>query len=179
MEIGGDWFDAISSPDGGFIFVVGDVSGRGMQAAVVMASLRFAILAYAADGDRPSQILKKLCLLRYRPGTATSPRSSAVMSTTQRTITLSSAGPYLRSWSVAGTAPLWMLKSVHRSERRPTHVLVDIDWNSRAAVRSWPIRTASSNAGRTSSTTGSKNYGNPWSGATDRSIRSCPTPSRT
>ncbi|MGD0394263.1 MAG: PP2C family protein-serine/threonine phosphatase [Acidimicrobiales bacterium] len=63
MEIGGDWFDAISCPDGGFIFVVGDVSGRGIQAAVVMASLRFAIRAYAAQGDAPSQILTKLCSL--------------------------------------------------------------------------------------------------------------------
>jgi serine phosphatase RsbU (regulator of sigma subunit) len=63
MEIGGDWFDAISCPDGGFIFVVGDVSGRGIQAAVIMASLRFAIRAYAAQGDAPSQILTKLCSL--------------------------------------------------------------------------------------------------------------------
>ena len=63
MEIGGDWFDAISLPDGGFIFVVGDVSGRGIQAAVIMASLRFAIRAYAAQGDAPSQILTRLCSL--------------------------------------------------------------------------------------------------------------------
>jgi serine phosphatase RsbU (regulator of sigma subunit) len=63
MEIGGDWFDAISCPDGGFIFVVGDVSGRGIQAAVIMASLRFAIRAYATQGDAPSQILTKLCSL--------------------------------------------------------------------------------------------------------------------
>ncbi len=63
MEIGGDWFDAISGPDGDFIFVVGDVSGRGIQAAVIMASLRFAIRAYATQGDPPSQILAKLCSL--------------------------------------------------------------------------------------------------------------------
>ena len=63
MEIGGDWFDVISCSDGGFMFVVGDVSGRGVQAAVVMASLHFAIRAYAAQGDSPSQILTKLCAL--------------------------------------------------------------------------------------------------------------------
>jgi len=45
------------------MFVVGDVSGRGVQAAVVMASLHFAIRAYAAQGDPPSQILTKLCAL--------------------------------------------------------------------------------------------------------------------
>ena len=63
MEIGGDWFDVITCTDGGFIFVVGDVSGRGIQAAVIMASLRFAIRADAAQGDPPSQILTRLCSL--------------------------------------------------------------------------------------------------------------------
>ncbi len=63
MEIGGDWFDVIACPDGGFVFVVGDVSGRGVQAAIVMASLHYAIRAYAAQGDQPSQILTKLCTL--------------------------------------------------------------------------------------------------------------------
>ncbi len=63
MEIGGDWFDLIAIPDGGFIFVVGDVSGRGVEAAMVMASLHYAIRAYAAEGDSPDVILTKLCTL--------------------------------------------------------------------------------------------------------------------
>jgi serine phosphatase RsbU (regulator of sigma subunit) len=63
MDIGGDWFDVITCPDGGFIFVVGDVSGRGVQAAVYMASLRYAIRAYAAESDPPGVILNKLCAL--------------------------------------------------------------------------------------------------------------------
>lgn len=63
MEIGGDWFDIIAHPDGGFVFVVGDVSGRGLQAAIVMASLHYAIRAYVAQGDPPGQILAKLCAL--------------------------------------------------------------------------------------------------------------------
>ena len=63
MDIGGDWFDVIKCPDTGFIFVVGDVSGRGVQAAVVMASLHYAIRAYAAAGDSVSAILTKLCAL--------------------------------------------------------------------------------------------------------------------
>jgi type II secretory pathway pseudopilin PulG len=60
MDIGGDWFDLISCSDGGFIFVVGDVSGRGVEAAIVMASLHYAIRAYAAEGDQPGAILTKL-----------------------------------------------------------------------------------------------------------------------
>jgi serine phosphatase RsbU (regulator of sigma subunit)/type II secretory pathway pseudopilin PulG len=60
MDIGGDWFDVITRTDGGFIFVVGDVSGHGVQAAVYMASLHYAIRAYAAEGDSASAILDKL-----------------------------------------------------------------------------------------------------------------------
>jgi serine phosphatase RsbU (regulator of sigma subunit) len=43
--------------------VVGDVSGRGLRAATVMASLRYAIRAYAAQGDDPAAILVKLAKL--------------------------------------------------------------------------------------------------------------------
>jgi serine phosphatase RsbU (regulator of sigma subunit) len=60
VEIGGDWYDIIHLDDGAFLLVVGDVSGRGLRAATVMASLRYAIRAYAAEGDGPSMILDKL-----------------------------------------------------------------------------------------------------------------------
>jgi serine phosphatase RsbU (regulator of sigma subunit) len=63
MEIGGDWYDVIVCDDRRLLFVVGDVSGRGVRAAVVMASLHYAIRAYAAEGDDPSTILSKLCHL--------------------------------------------------------------------------------------------------------------------
>jgi serine phosphatase RsbU (regulator of sigma subunit) len=63
MDIGGDWFDLIQRSPGEFVFVVGDVSGRGDQAAIVMASLQYAIRAHAAEGDSPSTILTKLCHL--------------------------------------------------------------------------------------------------------------------
>jgi hypothetical protein len=60
MDIGGDWFDVISQSGDSFIFVVGDVSGRGERAAIVMAQLLYAIRAYAAEGDQPGEILTKL-----------------------------------------------------------------------------------------------------------------------
>jgi hypothetical protein len=65
MDIGGDWFDLIQRGPEEFVFVVGDVSGRGDQAAIVMASLQYAIRAYAAEGDSPSAILAKLCHLLH------------------------------------------------------------------------------------------------------------------
>lgn len=60
LDIGGDWYDVISCDDEHFLFVIGDVSGRGLRAAAIMASLHYAIRAYAAEGDQPSTILTKL-----------------------------------------------------------------------------------------------------------------------
>ncbi len=60
VEIGGDWYDLIALDDHRVLLVVGDVSGRGLRAAATMASLRFAIHAYAAQDDPPEAILAKL-----------------------------------------------------------------------------------------------------------------------
>jgi hypothetical protein len=61
-EIGGDWYDLIQSGDH-LVFVVGDVSGRGLRAATVMASLRYAIRAYVAVNDDPVEVMTKLSRL--------------------------------------------------------------------------------------------------------------------
>lgn len=60
VDIGGDWYDAITVENGQLLLVVGDVSGRGLRAATTMAALRYAIHAYAAQGDGPATILTKL-----------------------------------------------------------------------------------------------------------------------
>jgi serine phosphatase RsbU (regulator of sigma subunit) len=63
VEIGGDWYDLIALDDHRLLLVVGDVSGRGLRAAATMASLRYAIHAYAAQNDPPATILTKLSKL--------------------------------------------------------------------------------------------------------------------
>ncbi len=62
-DVGGDWYDVIRCDDTSFLFAVGDVSGRGVPAASVMASLHYAIRAYAAQGDPAEAILRKLTSL--------------------------------------------------------------------------------------------------------------------
>jgi serine phosphatase RsbU (regulator of sigma subunit) len=59
-DIGGDWYDVVPLPDGRFVFVVGDVSGRGVEAAAAMASLHYASRAYALEGHPPTVILDQL-----------------------------------------------------------------------------------------------------------------------
>jgi len=60
VEIGGDWYDVLALNDRRLLLVVGDVSGKGLQAAATMAALRFAIHAYAVEGQAPQTFLPKL-----------------------------------------------------------------------------------------------------------------------
>ncbi|MEU5755611.1 SpoIIE family protein phosphatase [Streptomyces sp. NPDC047829] len=60
LNIGGDWYDAFRQPDGGTIAVVGDVTGHGLRAAVMMSQLRTALRAYAVDGGSPGRLLTRL-----------------------------------------------------------------------------------------------------------------------
>jgi len=57
LEIGGDWFSLIEIDDGHFAFAVGDVSGKGVDAAAIMARLRFTIRAYLFEGHPPDVVL--------------------------------------------------------------------------------------------------------------------------
>jgi serine phosphatase RsbU (regulator of sigma subunit) len=60
LDVGGDWYDVILRRPGCLAFVVGDVSGRGLPAATTMASLRFAVRAYLAEGTAIEAVLTKL-----------------------------------------------------------------------------------------------------------------------
>lgn len=57
VDIGGDWYSVIELPGGRFGFVVGDVSGRGVSAATLMARIRFTLRAYLAVGYSPAEVL--------------------------------------------------------------------------------------------------------------------------
>ncbi|MGI8984210.1 MAG: PP2C family protein-serine/threonine phosphatase [Acidimicrobiales bacterium] len=58
---GGDWYDALPLGAGRTALVVGDVPGRGVEAAVAMSELRAAVRAYVAlGGDSPAQVVSHL-----------------------------------------------------------------------------------------------------------------------
>jgi PAS domain S-box-containing protein len=61
MDVGGDWHDAFWLDDGDTIgLVVGDVVGRGIDAAATMGQLRSAVRALAATGLSPGALLERL-----------------------------------------------------------------------------------------------------------------------
>ncbi|MFF9625614.1 PP2C family protein-serine/threonine phosphatase [Streptomyces griseosporeus] len=86
LNIGGDWYDAFVQPDGSVLAVIGDVTGHGLNAAVMMGQLRTALRAYAVEDDSPARILTRLhhmlchqqptlyataVIARFRPGDPT------------------------------------------------------------------------------------------------------------
>ncbi|HEX3462983.1 MAG TPA: ATP-binding SpoIIE family protein phosphatase, partial [Candidatus Elarobacter sp.] len=57
LSVGGDWYDAFPLPDGRLAVTVGDVAGKGLDAAVMMATVRQAIRVAALQGLAPAAIL--------------------------------------------------------------------------------------------------------------------------
>jgi len=55
--VGGDYYDFIAMPDGGMIITLGDVSGKGIAAAVLMASIQASIRAQTVE---PPESLSRL-----------------------------------------------------------------------------------------------------------------------
>lgn len=59
-QVGGDWYDVIELGGGRTALVIGDVMGRGVQAAAVMGQLRSAVRAYARLDLPPADLLEYL-----------------------------------------------------------------------------------------------------------------------
>ena len=69
LEVGGDFYDLFETDDGGWAIVVGDVCGKGPEAAAVTALARYTLRAAATRETRPSRVLAVLneALMRMEP----------------------------------------------------------------------------------------------------------------
>lgn len=56
-EVGGDFYDVMSCPSGDWIVVVGDVTGKGAEAAAVTALARYTLRAASLQTESPSEML--------------------------------------------------------------------------------------------------------------------------
>jgi hypothetical protein len=59
-EVGGDFFQQIGDGRGGLLLIVGDVSGKGLPAAMLVSVLVGAIRAEAAHGTNPETLISSL-----------------------------------------------------------------------------------------------------------------------
>ena len=60
QEAGGDFYDVIQLESGQLAAMVGDVMGRGVQAAAAMAQIRSTIRAYALDDPDPVRVFRRV-----------------------------------------------------------------------------------------------------------------------
>lgn len=60
LDVGGDFYDVFAAGQGAWALVIGDVCGKGAQAAAVTALARHTIRALAWEGHSPAEILVRL-----------------------------------------------------------------------------------------------------------------------
>lgn len=60
IKVGGDWYDVFQLANGRIAFVIGDVVGRGVLAASVMAEIRTALRAYMVQGHKLTEVISLL-----------------------------------------------------------------------------------------------------------------------
>ena len=68
--VGGDWYDVFFLPSGQLCVAMGDVTGSGLAAAVIMGRMRSALRAYALETTGPDEVLAKLDakMQHFEPG---------------------------------------------------------------------------------------------------------------
>ena len=59
-DVGGDFYDLINTVEDGWLCAIGDVRGKGVEAASVTALARYTIRAVTLKDDRPSEVLAAL-----------------------------------------------------------------------------------------------------------------------
>ncbi|HEX7745194.1 MAG TPA: SpoIIE family protein phosphatase [Micromonosporaceae bacterium] len=123
MDIGGDWYDAFTLPDGRVVLSIGDIAGHDLQAAAVVGQVRSAIRAYAMLDPAPGLVLERSnTLLRQRPDVVLVSMLYGVYDPANRRLTWGSAGhppPVLRrsdAVMVLRRPQLPMLGAVSRGE---------------------------------------------------------------
>lgn len=64
-QVGGDWYDVMTRPDGSHGIVIGDVVGHDVEAAAVMGQLRSISRAYGYEVHDPAQVLDRVDQLAF------------------------------------------------------------------------------------------------------------------
>ena len=118
-EVGGDFYHVQPSPDGGMLVVIGDVAGKGLQAAMNVSMLMGALRR--TPEQSPAKILQSLN--RVLVGSDSFTTCQAIWFGADGTLVLSSAGhlpPYLNSQEIIlpGSLPLGVLADATYEEVR-------------------------------------------------------------
>jgi hypothetical protein len=131
-QVGGDFFQQIADREGGLLVVVGDVSGKGLPAAMVVSVLVGAIRAEAGHGTDPATMLQALNAraMGHSHGGFVTCLAARILA--DGTMTIANAGhlpPYLNETEteIASSLPLGLIEGItyenETVELRPGDVL--------------------------------------------------------
>jgi serine phosphatase RsbU (regulator of sigma subunit) len=116
LEVGGDFFQLLPNPDGSTLVALGDVSGKGMKAAMNVAMIVGALRALADTNSNPGDIMEGLnrCLCGRMQGGFTT--CLILRLDADGTVTFANAGhlpPFLnqREIMLEGSLPLGLVSS--------------------------------------------------------------------
>ncbi|MEZ0163335.1 PP2C family protein-serine/threonine phosphatase [Kineococcus sp. LSe6-4] len=103
-RVGGDWYDAVVTPDGATTLVIGDVTGHDMAAAAGMGQVRGLLRAFAYDRDEaPAALVGRLD--RAVTGLGVDTLATLVLARIEQTDADAEAGLRRLRWTNAGHPP--------------------------------------------------------------------------
>ncbi|MFE7815867.1 PP2C family protein-serine/threonine phosphatase [Streptomyces sp. NPDC057433] len=100
LDVGGDFYDAVPGPRGGVTLLIGDVCGRGAEAAGLTGLARHTLRTLLEDGSTPEHALGRLNQALVREGT------SRFVTALVAVLVPDGKGFHLRYWNAGHPAPL-------------------------------------------------------------------------
>jgi serine phosphatase RsbU (regulator of sigma subunit) len=124
QQVGGDFYDALTQPDGGTLLVIGDVVGHNVAAAAAMGQLRSMVRTIAYDrSEGPAAVLSRVDAVLA--GLHVDTLTTALVARIERPAE-GAAGPRTVRWSSAGHLPPVLARpggSVHLLTSAPERLL--------------------------------------------------------
>jgi serine phosphatase RsbU (regulator of sigma subunit) len=101
-EVGGDYYDVAILPDGALLAAIGDATGHGMKAGIIVAAVKSLFATMASDNGEPAAMLEKANKLLRKMNFRTVFMAFALVKIKENIFTYSSAGmPALIHWSAS------------------------------------------------------------------------------
>ncbi len=116
-EVGGDFCQILPRPDGSIFIAIGDVSGKGLQAAMLGAVAVGALRSMSVENISPSVALERLNRVLLRTGNAGFTTCLCLILTPTGEVTIANAGhlsPYLNGSEIqlSGGLPLGIISGI-------------------------------------------------------------------
>ncbi|MEW5957837.1 MAG: GAF domain-containing SpoIIE family protein phosphatase [Chloroflexota bacterium] len=131
-ETGGDFYEFVERSDGGLGLIVGDVSGKSISAAMLMAAAQSLVNAKGSDYDSPAQVLAETNRLLYKdmPHGNFVAMAYALLQSNDDQVCLSNGGQIDPFLVPAGDQPIRLIETP--GERLPLGIVSNVPYQETA-----------------------------------------------